>query len=318
MAASRHRIIAILVCILLGAGGWFGYALWRYVYVTVPNAYAVWNVADLLADYMDMHDGAWPHSWDDLRKNDKDLNGLNETKLANLQDRVEVDWNADPSILATLPERDDGKAPFRVIWLRNGTDVYWSGASPNRLIQFYLQRRIENPIRPITPDQLERLRTIPASTDGKMEYHPCRVTLRDGRVLDRVYIAEAKAYRKAWRRWPTDETGMRSVAIEDVVTIEESPLRLPVQFANRLYQSGETGSGYVAFTIILQDGRHVPCITGHAVDFPAWPSGITPNMVSGVLPETAQQPPSPPFARDAIRTADFLWCPYRLPSVSPQ
>lgn len=64
----RKSIIAALVVLLLAGAGFVVYTVCHYLYVTVPNAYAVWNTASLINDYMDAHDGAWPRGWDDLRR----------------------------------------------------------------------------------------------------------------------------------------------------------------------------------------------------------------------------------------------------------
>src|SRR3954452_23982693 len=57
-----------------------------------------------------------------------------------LRSRVEVDWDADPSVLSEM-KLTDNQPPFRVIWLRDGSEAYWSGKEPNRLIWDYLQQR---------------------------------------------------------------------------------------------------------------------------------------------------------------------------------
>jgi hypothetical protein len=41
------------------------------------------------------------------------------------------------------------------------------------------------------------------------------------------------------------------VAIQDVTQIADSPVRLPAELANQLYAAGESGMGYVVFTVVL-------------------------------------------------------------------
>ena len=55
--------------------------------------------------------------------------------------------------------------------------------------------------------------------------------------------------------------------------LAESPRRLPAQFANKLYKSGESGMGYTIFTVIFADGSRQAYGTGNAVDFISYPEG---------------------------------------------
>jgi hypothetical protein len=102
-------------------------------------------------------------------------------------------------------------------------------------------------------DQLSR---VPKSSDGYCEYAPCRVTLRSGDVLDRVYIVERAAFRRMWRE--TEAT----VLVDDIDRIEDSPVRLPVRWANVLYEAGESGMGYTLFTALLRDATTLTSWSG--------------------------------------------------------
>lgn len=95
----------------------------------------------------------------------------------------------------------------------------------------------------------EQLSRVPPSLGPYCGYRPCRVTLRSGQTDDVVYIAKAESYIAAWGVRPEDDAAKRSVSIADVVDITESPRRLPATFANRLYDSGESGMGYSVFTV---------------------------------------------------------------------
>jgi hypothetical protein len=61
--------------------------------------------------------------------------------------------------------------------------------------------------------------------------------------------------------------------------------RLPADLANKLYARGESGMGYMVFTIVLRDGRRLPRVTGNLVDFPALPDGVTTSDIADVVPE---------------------------------
>jgi len=136
----RKKIVTLILVVLLGGLGFFGYAIWRHLYVTMPNAYAVWNTADHINDFMDAHDGAWPRGWSDLRKTYENSNRFTPEHWADLEARVNVDWNADPRLLAKSPEPTDANLSFRVVWLKSGSHSYWSGAEPNWLIWIHLQQ----------------------------------------------------------------------------------------------------------------------------------------------------------------------------------
>jgi hypothetical protein len=109
------------------------------------------------------------------------------------------------------------------------------------------------------------------------------VTLRSGDVLDRVYIVERAAFRRMW-----GETEV-TVFVADIERIEDSPFRLPAQWANALYQAGESGMGYTLFTARLRDGSTLPFVVGNAVDFPNWPAGTGPADVVDVQPHAGRE-----------------------------
>jgi hypothetical protein len=122
----------------------------------VPKrAYAVWWTADLVIEYLEKQEGAWPRSWDDLRTLDGPASRITETqepdgskavefrptpKVDELRQLVEIDWNADPQKL--LEEGRKGwEPPFRVIYLRDGRKTHYEGKEPNRMVFEYLVAR---------------------------------------------------------------------------------------------------------------------------------------------------------------------------------
>lgn len=71
---------------------------------------------------------------------------------------------------------------------------------------------------PKLPEHLrELLQKIEPSSAWSMDYYPCIVTTRSGTTLDGVYIQD-------------------EVRIGDVVSLAESPCRLPARFASQLYR----------------------------------------------------------------------------------
>lgn len=100
----------------------------------VRNSYAVWWVADLVVVYMETNENRWPRNWDDLREPYTICTGRSGAPwtFEELQSRVDVDWQADPTRLAK-------QSSFRVIWLKDGSDAHWESRNPNTIIREYLQ-----------------------------------------------------------------------------------------------------------------------------------------------------------------------------------
>ncbi len=172
----------------------------------------------------------------------------------------------------------------------------------------------ETSIVRISKDLFAQLQQVEPATDGIVEYRPCAVKTTDGRLLERVYVVEATAYKNGWGVWPWDDKGKTWVRIEDVASISESPHRLPAKLANRLYEAGESGMGYTIFTVVLNDGRRLPYVTGNAVDFPNWPPGVTAAMVRDVKPHAGREHfrDRPPAEFEA--SAPYAWCLFKLPA----
>ena len=135
------RTLFVVVTVFLSVGGAAFYVYYS-VNSSVRNAYAAWWVADMVVDHMKAHDGTWPKGWDDLADSYETCvhrSGRPWT-FEELRDRVDLDWGADPKDLIDAKTVDQSP-PFRVIWLRDGSDTHWSGAEPNRIVLEYLQQR---------------------------------------------------------------------------------------------------------------------------------------------------------------------------------
>jgi hypothetical protein len=123
--------------------------------------------------------------------------------------------------------------------------------------------------------------------------------------LERVYVADANSYLGHWG-W---DPGRSYVAIDEVAEIAGSPYRLPKKFADKVYAAGESGMGYVIYTLVMKDGSRLPFASGDAVDFPNWPDGAKPEDVVDVLPHEG---------REAFRergstntsASPYSWCLY--------
>lgn len=126
-----------------------------------------------------------------------------------------------------------------------------------------------------------------------------------------MYAVEANGYLRMWGVDPSDDPAKRSVAVDQVVKIEDSPYRLPAPLADKLYRAGESGMGYVIFTVVMNDGRRLPFVTGNAVDFPAWPADVNPQDAVEVLPHQGREVFRDRAPGPNEGSADYSWCLYQ-------
>jgi hypothetical protein len=155
MIVSRRRVLIGMVLLVALIAIWRAVVFIQGVLDVPRQAYAVWGTADLIIEYMERHEGAWPRSWEDLRPLVEDVPDVKESRerdgsivvefrpqgaIEELQRRVEVDWNANPDELLKMPPQERGP-PFRVISLRNGKSTHYEGREPNQMIRDYLESR---------------------------------------------------------------------------------------------------------------------------------------------------------------------------------
>jgi hypothetical protein len=145
----RRRVsfpILLLTCALVGTVAYLAFCLYGLVKEQALDCYAQWWVADMVIDHMQRNDGAWPSSWEDLRESYEVFAGRfgQLQSFEDLQRRCAIDFEADPQQLATVKKGGEGP-PFRVIWLRNGKGMCWSGHEPNQMILDYLLERAARP-----------------------------------------------------------------------------------------------------------------------------------------------------------------------------
>ena len=141
------KLLLALLIACAAVGIFFAYTLLRTL-SELPDAYAKWDVGNLLIEYMETHDRAWPKRWEDLQECytllNSDARRMDDRSLrsgqsfAELQTRIAIDFTANPATLAQAQPRP-GKEPFRVVWSLSGSKTVWSGAEPNQMILDYLQ-----------------------------------------------------------------------------------------------------------------------------------------------------------------------------------
>lgn len=158
---------------------------------------------------------------------------------------------------------------------------------------------------PPLPSELRaRLDLIPSTTNFGVTYRPCPVGLLGGTWVDCAYVVEAQSYIKAWGIWPDQDDEKGEVSIQDVSRIEPSPHRLPAPMAQRLYDAGESGMGYVLFEITYQDGSRSAHVAGGAVDFVTLAPGKTTDDIADVVPHGGRN------KRRNLPAPEYYWCLY--------
>jgi hypothetical protein len=155
-----RKLILGLLAVIVVAAGVFGYVIYTRVWEVVRDSYAQWWVADMLIDYMDRNDGAWPRNWEDLREPYEICAGRSGPTWSfdELQKRVGIRFDAKPSELVRASSVGD-QPPFQVVFLQNGKQHWWAGQEPNSMILKYLVERAARPATykyPKRPDPEEK------------------------------------------------------------------------------------------------------------------------------------------------------------------
>lgn len=138
-----HRFV-LIVCSAVIVAAFFVFKTYEHFYETIPDLYAQAWVAGMVITHMKLHEGHWPHDWDDLTE-DYEINCQGAGRpwsLEDLRNRVNIDFSAKPEELAKI-SLNNGNVPFRVIALRNGKRHHWQGSEPNLMIWRYLQERAQ-------------------------------------------------------------------------------------------------------------------------------------------------------------------------------
>ena len=122
-------------------------------------------------------------------------------------------------------------------------------------------------INRLTAKQKEQLLQVKPSQNHFMDYRPCQVILKNGTIIDNVYIQEEQSYTKVWGVMPDLDRYKKYILIEDIEEIRESPNRLQPELATKLYKGGESGMGYCIFKLVFDNGQTLDVATGNAIDF---------------------------------------------------
>ena len=147
-------------------------------------------------------------------------------------------------------------------------------------------------------DLWRQLSVIPSSTACGQRQYPCGARLKDGTIIDRVlFLEEAHGlYNRSW------------VPLESIAEVWDSPLRMPVHLAQKLYAAGESGMGYLIYRAITNTGQEFVNLTGSIVDFPGLPEGVMGTDIVDVYPHEGRDPKTSPerIPHPPVREAHFV------------
>ena len=175
---------------------------------------------------------------------------------------------------------------------------------PNDLLCMLDLRRSTLSRYAVLPEPIrEALARIEPSGEHELPSYPCRVQLKNGGVLERVLIVPERQYIRYWGVYPEDDKAKHSIRVEDILQIQESPVRLPARFADEIYRAGESGMGGTTFIVVFADGSRQAYAAGGVCDFLSYPPGKGPADVSEVLPRQGRG--------DAlVAVPEYYWCLY--------
>jgi hypothetical protein len=123
-------------------------------------------------------------------------------------------------------------------------------------------------------------------------YYPCLARLHDGTEVDRVYVV-SEEYVGGGYTGP--DQYQPQIRVADVASLTESPSRLPAKFASELHKAGESGMGYIVFTVVFSKWLGLfPCrrdfVTSSAtVDFIEYPPGRGVGDIVSVSPHVGRR-----------------------------
>lgn len=149
--------------------------------------------------------------------------------------------------------------------------------------------------------QVEAIEPSHAGTaNAHLKQRPCMLVLKNGTTVRRALCVEDHRgfITKGW------------IHPDDVLRVEPSPERMPVDLARKLYAAGESGMGYIRFRMKMRDGTFYVFVVGNlAVDFPDIPEGYTTDDIADVIPHEGLEASGSRYRQ----SRDFQWCFYVRP-----
>ena len=122
-----------------------------------------------------------------------------------------------------------------------------------------------------------QLNDVPIRMSSEEAYRTCHLHLRDGQDLPRVLCFER----------PLSTLHFNSIVPSDIEEALPSPVALPPVLASKLREAGESGMGYLRFTVRLKNSSEQAFLIGNGPpDFPDLPEGVTAEDIADVVPHT--------------------------------
>ena len=84
-------------------------------------------------------------------------------------------------------------------------------------------------------------------------YHPASAKLKDGNVVDCIQFMGERIYQSFWGI----DKKRKMIDLSKVTDVFPSKYQLPPQFADKLYEVGETRMGGSDFKLVMRDGKGV-------------------------------------------------------------
>lgn len=159
-------------------------------------------------------------------------------------------------------------------------------------------------VNKLTATQKEQLKHVPSVRYHSLEYWPCKVITTDGKTYDNVYLTDVGEYRFYWDLLPDEDASKQYVLIEDVKEIYDSPNRIPPAMAEKLYDAGETITGFSLFTVFFENNTSLEVLAGTVVDFIPMPEGLSTQNIIDILPHKGKR-------TDYVIAPTYHWCLYK-------
>ena len=240
---------------------------------------------------------------------DMQLSALKKFGLHNLVNEVII--SGDPEVGVRKPNSEIfriacsrlGVDPSQTLMIGDNEVADVQGAKDAGLQAVLIGELVSAMFEKLSDEQRRALSRITPSHDRGLAYFPCCVELTDGTIHERVYIVSQLPYLNIWGVYPADDAGKSEVKLADIARIHESPQRLPAAFATELYAAGESGMGYVIFSVTFSDGSKQTYASGNAVDFIQYPAGKSREDVVSVQAHDRSD-------MNYERAQPYAWCLY--------
>ncbi len=131
-------------------------------------------------------------------------------------------------------------------------------------------------------------------------HRPCTLVLHNGEPVERALcIEEGRGFHTSGWIHP-----------DEVAEVCECKTRLPPHLATKLYRAGESGMGYLLFTLELYSGADFVYVIGGGADFLDLPEGATTADIKDVHPHEGRERAN----RDGYRGSAVYRLCYYLPA----